>query len=228
MSRRRAKRRRKRSARGAARPKHAAARPKAARPNAAARRTPSARPTARRSPTPDLAALARAFAAAPTRQKALERLLTEARQLTRAEAGTVYLRDGEALRFVVVQNDVLARRLGREAFERRLSTEPLPLSRVSIATWVALTKSTVNLPAVHDYPLDRPYSVDRRFDRRMDYQTRSVLALPLRDAGGGVVGVVQLINALDRRGRVVSFDRAAQTAVVALADAVTGRLPVRV
>ena len=223
MSRRRAKRRRKRSARGAARPKRAAARPKAA-----ARRTPSARPTARRAPTPDPAALARAFAAAPTRQKALERLLTEARQLTRAEAGTVYLRDGEALRFVVVQNDVLARRLGREAFERRLSTEPLPLSRVSIATWVALTKSMVNLPAVHDYPLDRPYSVDRRFDRRMNYQTRSVLALPLRDAGDGVVGVLQLINALDRRGRVVSFDRAAQTAVVALADAVTGRLPVRV
>ena len=222
MSRRRAKRRRKRSARGAARPK-------TARPKAAARPKLSARPTAaRRSPPPDLAALARAFAAAPTRQKALERLLTEARQLSRAEAGTVYLREGEALRFVVVQNDVLARRLGREAFERRLSTDPLPLSRVSIATWVALTKSTVNLPAVHDYPLDRPYSVDRRFDRRMDYQTRSVLALPLREAGGGVVGVLQLINALDRRGRVVSFDRVAQTAVVALADAVTGRLPIRV
>ena len=43
-----------------------------------------------------------------------------------------------------------------------------------------------------------------------------------------MVGVLQLINALDRRGRVVSFDRVAQTAVVALADAVTGRLPIRV
>jgi hypothetical protein len=39
--------------------------------------------------------------------------------------------------------------------------------------------------------------------------------------------VLQLINALDRRGRIVSFDRAAQTAVLALADATTGRAPVR-
>jgi hypothetical protein len=162
-----------------------------------------------------------------TRASALEGLLSEARQLTRAEAGTVYLREGEALHFAVVQNDVLARRLGRAAFESRLSGDPLPLSRVSIATWVARTQSVVNLPAVHDYPLDRPYAVDRRFDRKMDYQTRSVLAIPLRDAAGAVVGVLQLINALDRRGRVVSFDRAVQKTVVNLADAVTGRLPIR-
>ncbi len=170
--------------------------------------------------------LAREFAAAPTRATALERLLTEARQLTRAEAGTVYIRDGDALRFGVVQNDVLARRLGRAAFERRLAAKPLPLARVSIATWVARTGNVVNLPAVHDYPLDRPYAVDRRFDRRLEYQTRSVLAVPLRDAAGDVLGVLQVINALDRRGRVVSFDRAVQTAVLALADAVTGRLAI--
>jgi acetyl-CoA acyltransferase len=45
-----------------------------------------------------------------------------------------------------------------------------------------------------------------------------VLAVPLRDAGGHVTGVLQLINALDERGRVVSFDRAAQASVLALAD----------
>jgi GAF domain-containing protein len=216
--------RRKRPARGARRPaapKRAARRP-AGRPAPAKRR-----PAATRTPTPDLGALARAFATAATRRAALERLLSEARQLTRAEAGTVYLREGNALRFAVVQNDALVRRLGRGAFERRLSTRPLPLTRVSIAAWVALTQSAVNLPAVHDYPLDRPYAVDRRFDRRLDYQTRSMLALPLRDAAGAVMGVLQLINALDRRGRIVSFDRAAQTAVLALADATTGRAPVR-
>src|SRR5262249_57955237 len=40
------------------------------------------------------------------------RILTEARRFTNAEAGTLYLRDGHRLRFTVVQNDVLERRLG--------------------------------------------------------------------------------------------------------------------
>lgn len=214
--------------RGRPKPKRARAKGRpAARAKPAARPRPARRPPVVRTPTPDLTALARAFAAPTTRRRALEGLLTEARQLTRAEAGTIYLREGDTLRFAVVQNDVLSRRLGRAAFERRLSIAPLPLSRVSIAAWVALTRGTVNLPAVHDYPLDRPYAVDRRFDRRLDYQTRAVLATPLRDAAGGVVGVLQLINALDRRGRIVSFDRAAQAAVQALADAVTGRRAIR-
>jgi GAF domain-containing protein len=193
------------------------------RPPASRRR--GTRKAAPRRAGPDLAALAREFRAPSTRAAALERLLTEARRLTRAEAGSIYLREGDTLRFAVVQNDALARRLGREAFERELSLEPLPLTRVSIATWVALTRAVVNLPAIHDYPLDRPYAVDRRFDRRLDYQTRSVLAVPLRDGHDTVLGVLQLINALDRRGHIVSFERTTQETVLGLADATTGRNP---
>src|SRR5262249_13323267 len=38
------------------------------------------------------------------------RILTEARRFTHAEAGTLYLRDGDRLRVTTVQNDVLTRR----------------------------------------------------------------------------------------------------------------------
>src|SRR5206468_1722119 len=41
----------------------------------------------------------------------LERILTEARRFTRAEAGTLFLREGDQLRFAVVQNDRLAGKL---------------------------------------------------------------------------------------------------------------------
>ena len=40
------------------------------------------------------------------------RILTEARRLTHAEAGTLYLREDDRLQFAVVQNDLLERRLG--------------------------------------------------------------------------------------------------------------------
>src|SRR2546426_982893 len=74
-----------------------------------------------------LARIGDALAAQPDRQRALELLLTEARRLTRAEAGTVYLREGDRLRFAAVQNDVLARRFGTDEARRRLAAEPLAL-----------------------------------------------------------------------------------------------------
>src|SRR5438552_1695573 len=67
-----------------------------------------------------LARIGDALAAQPDRQRALELLLTEARRLTRAEAGTVYLREGDRLRFAAVQNDVLARRVVVAAEPARL------------------------------------------------------------------------------------------------------------
>ena len=75
----------------------------------------------------------RALAAEPDRQQALELLLGEARRLTRAEAGTVYLREGEHLRFAASQNDVLARRLGPDEVRRRLTVAPLELTAPSSA-----------------------------------------------------------------------------------------------
>src|SRR5207247_630827 len=72
-----------------------------------------------------LARIGDALAAQPDRQRALELLLTEPRRLTRAEAGTVYLREGDRLRFAAVQNDVLARRFGTDEARRRLAAEPL-------------------------------------------------------------------------------------------------------
>jgi hypothetical protein len=199
------------------------------------RQTPKAktakRPAAKRAPTKRRAIPpppATTAPAAALSYATLERLLTEARRRTGAEAGTIYLRDEDGLRFAIVQNDLLEQRVGRAAFEQRLRGEHLPMDRVSIASWVALTKTSVNLPLAQDTPLDRPYAVDRTIDRRLEYVTRSVLAVPLRTSVGEILGVLQLINALDRRGRVVSFDRTDELAVAAVVDAALPRAGVGV
>src|SRR5213596_602063 len=54
----------------------------------------------------------------------LHRILTEARRFTRAEAGTLFLREKDELHFAVVQNDRLARRLGDPEMQRLLQSEP--------------------------------------------------------------------------------------------------------
>ena len=157
-----------------------------------------------------------ALAAEPDRQRALELLLTEARRLTRAEAGTVYVREGDRLRFAVVQNDAMARRFGPAEARRRLAAEPLALVEPSVASYVALTRGVVNIPDVYEIPLERPYEFDRHWDAVHDYRTKSMLAMPLRDGRGEVFGVIQLINALDDAGAVVAFNRGEEELLAAL------------
>jgi len=75
----------------------------------------------------------------------LDRILDQARRFTRAEAGTLFLRDGEHLRFAVVQNDLLERKLGKHETQRLLQAEPLQLSESSLAGHVAQTGELVNV-----------------------------------------------------------------------------------
>jgi len=223
--RRRSKSRRRRPAT----PRHAA-RPAKRKP---ARHAPAKRKTGRTAHQPapprrrassEVAQLGAALAAEPDVTKGLERLLTTARRLTRAEAGTVYVRRGEALDFVAVQNDVLAQQVGEDEVRRRVGARSLPLGENSIASYVMLTRSTVNLRDAYEIPVDRPYTLFREVDRNADYRTRSMLAMPLRDGKGRVFGVLQLINAIDGRGVVRPFSRDEQRMVQELA-ALTARLP---
>jgi len=117
----------------------------------------------------------------------LERILEEARRFTRAEAGTLFLRDGDHLRFAVVQNEVLEARLGTGAMPRRPQTAPLPLSEPSAAGHVAQTGEIVNVSDA-------------------DAARRSVLVVPLQDPKGHIVGVLELLNARDEGGASVPFD----------------------
>ncbi len=135
----------------------------------------------------------------------LDRVLTEARRFTRCEAGTIYVRDGNRLRFVAVQNDVFTRMYGEEEMRRRIHPRPLELSQPSLAGYVGLTGRTLNVQDAYRIPPDRPYRFDRAFDERNSYLTVSVFLVPILDQAKNVLGVLQLINALDSHGRPVPF-----------------------
>ena len=148
----------------------------------------------------------------------LERMLLEARQFTNAEGGTLYLSEGNQLQFAVVQNDLLTKRLGKSEMRRRLQDKPLPISETSLAGYVALSGKIINLPDAYGIPAELPYTFDRESDTRNDYRTQSVLVVPLQEPSGKVIGVLQLINALHERNKVVPFDSDYEDLVRSLAS----------
>ncbi|KUF96943.1 UDP-N-acetylglucosamine--peptide N-acetylglucosaminyltransferase SEC [Phytophthora nicotianae] len=64
-----------------------------------------------------------------------------------------------------------------------------------IAGAVAMNNEAINLENAYDDP-----RFNKDFDQKLGYQTRSVLAMPLRNGSGEVIAVVQLINKLDASG----------------------------
>jgi diguanylate cyclase (GGDEF)-like protein len=148
--------------------------------------------------------------------KLLERIVGEARRFANAETGALFLRDGDALRFAVAQNDGLLERLGEHEMRRHFAAEPLTLAQPSLAGYVALTGRLVNLP---DEALgDQPYAFNRELDALFRYQTGSVLVVPLQEPKGEVIGVLQLVNARNDHGEVVPFEAELEGLVQALAS----------
>jgi len=148
----------------------------------------------------------------------LERILDAARRFTRAEAGTVFLREGDHLRFAIMQNDFLQQKLGTVALQQRLQSEPLRLTEPSLAGHVAQTGEIVNVADAYAIGVHETRALNRRFDAASEYSTRSVLAVPLQDLTGGNVGVLELLNALDESGAIVPFDPDDEKVIRALAS----------
>lgn len=148
----------------------------------------------------------------------LERIVEQARRFTRAEAGTLFLREGDHLRFAVVQNDFLEARLGKREMQRRLQAAPLPLSAPSLAGHVAQTGEIINVSDAYAIGVQQTVAFNKTVDDTNDYGTRSVFVVPLADPKGNIVGVIELLNALDADGAIVPFDPEYEKLIRALAS----------
>ena len=133
-------------------------------------------------------------------ERLLQLILTTARELVGADAGSLYLiedREGESvLRFVLAQND---------SVPASMVTTTMPLDTASLAGYVATTGEPIAVDDVRRLPGDVPYRFNPSFDLAIGYVTRSVLTAPIATRGGQVIGVLQLINRkLNRTARILS------------------------
>ncbi|MBI5238084.1 MAG: HD domain-containing protein [Deltaproteobacteria bacterium] len=134
----------------------------------------------------------------------LERILTLARRFVNAEAGSIYIKEGNWLKFSHTQNDLQQKKLplGKKLI---YSTFAIPLNHESIAGHVACADQMLNIPDVYNLPCDAPYTFNKEYDEMSGYRTRSVLTFPLKTGRGGIIGVLQLLNAKDAKGKDTSF-----------------------
>lgn len=123
----------------------------------------------------------------------LDKVLGEARAMTGADAGSIYLVEGEHLRFSYVHNDTLFQ--GPDASKHLYTDFTLPVNERSIVGYAAMSGETLVIPDAYALAEDLPYSFNKKFDQDTGYRTRSMLTIPLKTFQSRIVGVMQLINA---------------------------------
>ena len=146
----------------------------------------------------------------------LKMIINELRLLTNADGGSLFLVENGHLRFEVAQNNTLMPLEG-EDFQYFKQFE-IPISERSIAGYVALTGKILNIPDVYALSADFPFKFNPEFDLRNNYHTQSILAVPLKDHTGKIIGVLELINAMDEKGKPVPFTETHENLVLSLAS----------
>ncbi len=120
----------------------------------------------------------------------LELILTKAREITHSDAGSLYIIEedeagGRRLRFSLAQNDSL---------QVPFREFTMPLNAQSVAGHVALTGTVVNLEDAYFPPPGSTFQINRAFDQKVGYRTKSMLVVPMKTPKDEIIGVLQLIN----------------------------------
>lgn len=158
--------------------------------------------------------------------KLLETILIAAKELLHADGGTLYRLEGDKhLRFEVLFNDSLGLSMGGA------SGTPIPFPPIElydddsgqpnsgmVVTYAVLNDTTVVIDdAYAEQNFD--FSGTKRFDERTGYRSRSFLTVPMKNHENQIIGVFQLINALDPvTGAVRSFSAADRQLAESLAS----------
>ena len=156
----------------------------------------------------------------------LESILLAAKKITHADGGTLYLvsEDGQGLHFAIMHNDTLGITLGGTS-GNRIDFHDLPFTNAQgkpnnamVAVYSAIHGETVNIEDAY-YAEGFDFTGTRSFDEKTGYRSKSFLTVPMRNHENTIIGVLQLINALEPETRqVLPFSRADQRLVESLAS----------
>ena len=155
-----------------------------------------------------------------------ELILEEAKYITNADGRTLYMRndDGLTMDFQILQNDSMGLMRGGTSGEKiRFSSIPLfdengEPNMKNVNTYVTHTGKTLNVnDAYKEDGFD--FSGTIEMDGKIGYHSQSFLNVPLKNHENDTIGVMQLINCINKdNGNIQSFTKEMQELVESLAS----------
>ncbi len=138
------------------------------------------------------------------RNRLLTAILENAMEITNCDASTLYLYENDRLSFKIMKTLSMGISRGTDG-EFIDDMPPVPMNEQNICSYAAIHREIINVPDV-DNSSRFDFSGPKRYDALTGYHTRSQLVIPLENNENELIGVLQLINAMDADGTVIPFD----------------------
>ncbi len=155
-----------------------------------------------------------------------ELIMGEAKNITNADGRTLYMisDDGKTMKFEIMQTDSMNFAQGGTTGVE-ITIPPMQLfdeegnpNHSSNVAYSANTGKTANIKDVYTAK-GFDFTGPKNFDKSTGYKTKSVMSVPLKNHENDIIGVMQLINATDKKsGKVVAFSDDMQQQVESLAS----------
>ena len=155
--------------------------------------------------------------------KIFEMIVSEAKKIAHADAATLYLvnEKDQTLNFHIIKNDTLGIELD---YKSDVNWQPLAMfnddgSAVDdkVAIVCALHDKVINIFDVYDVK-EYNFTGTMAFDKQTGYRSKSMLVIPLKNHDGEVIGVLQLINKIDKFKQIIAFDEYDEAIIHSLAS----------
>lgn len=166
-----------------------------------------------------------ALSAERDNNRLLEMILLGAQEITNADGGTLYtITDDKHLKFEIMSNKTLNIAMGGTT-GKEIPFLPLPLyledgspNLTTVAAYATLNDKTVNIENAYEAQ-NFDFTGTRKFDQKTGYHSESFLTIPMKNHEAEVIGVLQLINAIDiDTQEIIPFSAANQSLVESLAS----------
>ena len=148
------------------------------------------------------------------------RLLLSAMILSKSDGGTLYVMDKNTLVICYMLNHSLELDFKVKSVEEEIKRR-IPLYNEQnnepnshyLSVKTAIEETGVNIPNIQETEIK---SGSKTFDKMYEYQTQSILTTPLIQEGS-VLGVLQLINAMDESNSIIPFNEDIESTIGELA-----------
>ncbi len=153
----------------------------------------------------------------------LEKILLGAKSITNADGGTIYRVDGNTIKIEIIRSDSLGIFLGGGGNAINIPNIPLyeengEPNLKNVVCYSYHNNKTINIDDAYN-AANFDFSGTKAFDKKNNYRSKSFLSIPLTNHQGEIIGILQLINALDPVTKeIITFDSVSQRFAEALAS----------
>jgi len=138
--------------------------------------------------------------------KLLQYFLDQVCNIVVCDAGTIYISKDDNLHFKITKNVTLENKLGYNEFHNKIESFLIPINNNSMAGFCANSGENIIINDINLIDKEYPFHFNSSFDKKFNYKTEKVIAVPLKNRNKKVIGVLQLLNPKNDSGKIINFE----------------------